>query len=63
MPQPKDDLHFDNPPKGCNGDNTNMIYLININDCVFNNKGLVRIKRKYGKNKREVFKVNKKDIV
>lgn len=35
---------------------TKVIYLINSEDCVFENDTLIRLKRKYGKFKRPVFK-------
>lgn len=34
------------------------LYLININDCVFENVVMVRMKRKHGKHKREVVLVD-----
>ena len=34
-----------------------VIYIIDMNDCIFENGVLVRLKRKYGKNKRIVQKV------
>lgn len=44
---------------GCSSsDNISKVYLINANDCVFEN-GNVRIKRKYGNFKRKIIVIDK----
>lgn len=61
MPQPKDKLHTDNPPRNCKaGVDIDSIYILDPKDCVFENGVLVRIKRKYGKFKRQVYRFDNK---
>ena len=62
MPTPEDKLDTSNPPKKCNvGIDIESIYVLDLKDCVFDKNGvLVRIKRKYGKFKRQIYKFDNK---
>jgi len=43
---------------GCPSDDSiSEVYLLNPNDCIFENYVIVRMKRKYGKFKRPVYKL------
>lgn len=39
---------------------TQSVYILDVGDCVFENDGTFRIKRKYGNRKRKVYKFDTK---